>query len=139
VPEQPKPVPSFTPGDPNVLTKSILYPCNVCVGVGQHDIDLCRPTPGHTPAQCTQGPRCHPALIEAGTCENLAYHSTPQKAVLFPSTSNPLPASKRWQCDGHHKSGCLDLCAFDPVTKALTVAKSAVDEVGPQCGIPVPK
>ena len=139
VPEQPKEEPSFTPGDPSALDKDILYPCNICVGVGQHDIEMCVPTPGHSAAECTQGPRCHPALIEAGKCENLSYHSTPQTAVLYPSDSNPLPASKHWECDGYHKSGCLDLCAFNPLTDTLTVAKSAVDLVGPQCRIPVPK
>lgn len=139
VPEQPKDPPSFTPGDPDVLNRDLLFPCDICVGVGMHDIDMCVPNPGHGLAECTQGPRCHPALVEAGICKDLSYHSTPSTAVLYPATTNPLPAGKHWECDGHHKSGCLDLCAFDQVTGALTVVKSAVDVVGPLCGIPVPK
>jgi hypothetical protein len=137
--EQQKDPPSFTPGDPNALNRDILYPCNICLGVGQHDIEMCAPTPGHSLGECTQGPRCHPALIEAGTCEDLIYHSTPQTALLYPSTSNPLPSDSHWECDAYTKSGCLDLCAFDPTDGVLTVAQSAEDLVGPHCGIPVPK
>ncbi|MCC6763892.1 MAG: hypothetical protein IT293_04435 [Deltaproteobacteria bacterium] len=139
VPEQPKEPPSFTPGDPNALNRDLLFPCDICVGVGTHDIDMCVPQPGHGLAECTQGPRCHPALVEAGICKDLSYHSTPQTALLYPANSNPLPPAKHWDCDGYHKSGCLDLCAFNTLTGALTVAKSAVDVVGPLCGIPIVK
>lgn len=81
-----------------------------------------------------------PALIEAGKCKDLKYDSTPQTTELYPSTSNPLPASKHWDCDSYGKSGCMDLCAWNPLTHALTVAKSAVDLMPAKgCGIPVPK
>ncbi|MFN8546115.1 MAG: hypothetical protein U0807_18190 [Candidatus Binatia bacterium] len=140
VPEQTKDEPSFSPGDPNALKKDILYPCNICLGVGEHHVEMCVPQPGHTTAECTVGPRCHPALIEAGKCKDLKYDSTPQTTELYPSTSNPLPASKHWDCDSYGKSGCMDLCAWNPLTHALTVAKSAVDLMPAKgCGIPVPK
>jgi hypothetical protein len=139
VPEQPHPPPSFTPGDGSVLDRDLLFPCNICVTVGQHDIDMCAPNPGHGAGECTQGPRCHPALVEAGICSDLSYHSTPQEAVLYPATTNPLPAAKHWMCDLSSKAGCLDLCRFDPESATLTVEKSAVDIVGPKCAKPVVK
>jgi hypothetical protein len=38
----------------------------------------------------------------------------------FLSPASTLPT---WKCDAKAKSGCMDLCAFDPVTNTLTVVK----------------
>jgi hypothetical protein len=38
----------------------------------------------------------------------------------FLSPAATLPA---WKCDAKAKSGCMDLCAFDPLTNTLTVIK----------------
>jgi hypothetical protein len=37
--------------------------------------------------------------------------------------SNPLPGAAHWKCDHPFKTGCMDLCTWDPATKAFPIAR----------------
>ncbi len=37
--------------------------------------------------------------------------------------SNPPPGAGHWKCDHHFKSGCMDLCTFNPATKVFAIAR----------------
>lgn len=53
---------------------------------------------------------------------------------VLPSTSNPMPSGKKWQCDGFGSTlGCMDMCRYDPATGATVVTRSATDLVDQQC------
>lgn len=90
--------PAYTPGNPEDLTKDILYPCNICVGMNTYSyVDQNRKT-----------------NVINGFLN-----------VLFPVTQNNKPANTRWTCDQVMESGCHDMCRYDTVTGKLTVVKTA--------------
>ncbi len=92
----PTPTPP-APGKPENLFNNdkLLWPCNICLNTPGVDYD------GKQNANWKQ-----------------PYHLKPQMTFLLPATT---PAA--WPCDAPPKSGCMDLCRFDPLSMKLTVAR----------------
>lgn len=73
----------------------VLWPCNVCLNTIGIDYDGKKNPNWKQP-----------------------YHLKPQATFLMPASA---PAN--WKCDAPPKSGCMDLCRFNPTTKQLTIAR----------------
>jgi hypothetical protein len=59
--------------------------------------------------------------------------------VLFPISQGSLPPEQQWFCDQTEKSGCFDLCQYDPnASPPLVIAQSAVSKFGTVCRDGVP-
>lgn len=85
------------PGKPEDLfdNDDVLWPCNICLNTVGVDYDG----------------KQNPSWKQP-------YHLKSQARFLMPAST---PAS--WKCDAPAKSGCMDLCRFNPTTKKLTVAR----------------
>lgn len=95
--EEPKD-PVYTPGNPTDLTKGILYPCNICVGMNDYTYKD-EKSVEHTIKGFLQ--------------------------TLFPADFNTKPAAVKWTCSNVIESGCYDMCSYDVSTGKLTVVETA--------------
>jgi hypothetical protein len=136
--EQTAPTPSFLPSSITGLVEDLPQPCNVCVSVQGHQVHQCAPNEGHTPAECPTGPggNCSPG-VAPGACHEVDFDSSATAKSILPSDANPLPPDKQWHCN-ILTAGCLDLCILDGAGHWV-VSKSAVDLVGSQCRLDIPR
>lgn len=94
--------PTYTPGKPDDLIKGIEYPCNLCVG--------------------------HPTIT--WTDEKGVQHTKNEELwTVFAADQSVRPAGAQWACNYGHKIGCFDMCSYDPVTKKLTVRRTAKEMI----------
>ncbi|AZZ35460.1 hypothetical protein CIK05_01140 [Bdellovibrio sp. qaytius] len=91
--------PKYQPGNMQDLIAGVEYPCNICVGMNDYNY---QDNDGKT--QTING-----FLVG-----------------LFQSPYGAGTASGRWACDNVAKSGCYDMCKYDPATNKLTVVRTAV-------------
>ncbi|MBF0300337.1 MAG: hypothetical protein HQK51_16580 [Oligoflexia bacterium] len=112
-------VPAYTPpkedpvpGNPQDLfaNADIEWPCNICLYAGGESI----------PPQWV-----YPGGEGTDYKEWFNGIEIPAKGeFIFPSTT-PNPAT--WNCNSAAKSGCMELCKFDPIKKTLVVSKTLND------------
>lgn len=98
VSQPPPPEPSYTPGKPEDLVQGILYPCNICAGMNDYSY-----------VDDNNQKQTIPGFLEN----------------MYPADQSHKPASSRWSCSEVARSGCYDLCSYDPRTDKLTVVATA--------------
>jgi cysteine-rich repeat protein len=139
---QTPPPPSFTPGDPTKLTSVLEFPCNMCLAWGALN-QGCGPMQGYPadwPCDFTDGICTGPAPFFQGCTTydvppELLGGAADTTDVLFGAGQAP---GKQWLCDGPEKTGCMDLCTYDPTaTQPLKVVRSALDLDPEKCGATV--
>ena len=152
-PGETPPTPSFTPDDPRKFTSVLEFPCNVCFAGGALS-QGCGPTQSCAlnSSCCSADGKCGREydcdIDEAGACVdpsgagNCEFHSispsdlpanvTNTIGVFFPASQDGVD---EWFCDSVEKSGCMDLCTYDPTAaQPLQVVQSAVDLDPERCG-----
>ncbi|HKQ97731.1 MAG TPA: DUF4215 domain-containing protein [Candidatus Polarisedimenticolia bacterium] len=130
------PTPTFTPDDPRKFTKVLEFPCNLCLQWGGKGVCGPKDASKGLNYECT---------FENGECRDLhpgadfcVIHPAPPE--LLPAGSEVLfgaaqPAGKEWLCDAPEKTGCMDLCTYDPTAaQPLKVVRSASDLDPDRCG-----
>jgi cysteine-rich repeat protein len=138
---QTPPKPSFTPDDPRKFTSVLEFPCNLCLGWGGLTV-ACGPKQGF-PADyhcdfadgvCSDPTGAHGCTTYPVPADLLPSGSANTVDVLFPAVQDL--AGKQWICDAPQKSGCMDLCTYDPTAaQPLKVVRSAVDLDPDRCAV----
>ncbi len=110
--QPPPPAPTYTPGNPQDLTKIIQYPCNICIGMHEY--------------KWTDNDGKEHVISEF-------------LETLFAADESSMPAAAQWNCDLIAESGCHDICNYNPATKKLTVAQTAIQLIaaGKADGMPL--
>ncbi|MBI4516037.1 MAG: hypothetical protein HY699_09515 [Deltaproteobacteria bacterium] len=139
--QPPPPPPQLTPGDPRDLLKPLQFPCNICLFLPDSIYSACLPKAG-VPADYDCGFGVNGGPCPDPNCENVAI-APPVAAnlteVLFPVSQSALPSGQQWLCNQTEKSGCFDLCQYDPnAAQPLVIAESAVTKFGAVCRDGVP-
>ena len=127
--QQTPPTPTFTPDDPRKFTKVLEFPCNICMAW-----DATNKVCGPKDASKGEDYECN---FEGGQCTDpsggnfCVLHDAPPElqpagsSVLFHAAQG---AGQEWLCDAPEKTGCMDLCTYDPTAaQPLKVVRSAVD------------
>jgi hypothetical protein len=99
----------------------LVYPyVQACVAPSKNVPDEPKPEPTATPGDASK--IVAPDLME-WPC-NICVFSDAKKSggFLFPVTRPP--GAKSWVCNWQYKSGCYDLCRFNPATNQLTFLRS---------------
>lgn len=136
------PTGSFTPDDPNKFTTVLEFPCNICIAGGALS-QGCGPD-----RQAGFGENYECRIDENGVCydplgnggckyqpiapSDLPPGVTNTTGVLFATPQDP---DLVWFCDTVQKTGCMDLCSYDPsADQPLQVVRSAADLEPDRCG-----
>lgn len=139
--QPPPPPPQFTPGDPRDLLEPLRFPCNICLFLPNSIFSACVPKAG-VPADYDCGFGVNGGPCPDPNCENVPISppvSVNLTEVLFPISQASLPADQQWLCNQTEKSGCFDLCQYDPnASQPLVIVESAVTKFGTVCRDGVP-
>lgn len=90
--------PTYTPGSTDDLIKGVLYPCNICAGFNDFQY-----VDDNNQTQTIKG------FLDQ----------------WFPASQAHKPPASRWSCSEVARSGCYDMCSYDPSTDKLTVVSTA--------------
>jgi hypothetical protein len=66
---------------------------------------------------------CNICVASAAVFDGSTMKAPAHADTMMPSNPPPGPAPGHWKCDDYRKSGCMDLCTFNPATKAFAIAQ----------------
>lgn len=92
--------PQYVPGQPSDLMAGVEYPCNVCVGMNDFSYK-----DDNNQTQTISG------FLQS----------------MFRAHHGSNNSAGRWRCDNVAKTGCYDMCRFNPANGELTVTRTAVE------------